>query len=283
MNEDLSLTQIIEKFLIHFIKFLLSHKKLLTLFFLLGVAIGILFYSLTKNQLKTRLIAKTSVFQLGNIHTNNDEYLGNELVINRADAISAAQSLNILLQDKKKFSKVLNIKKENAENLIEFSTDSVQNTNYFYIELKYKRPVDLLKLENGIINYIHSIPIIKNKMLLAKKNNELLIERLDSQLLKLNNLQISILEGINKPQPQNNMVVVERNNLFHHRDIIDFGVIRRQCIQNIETATVIDVSQSFSFVSSQRFPLMISIFVSTFCFTLIGFFVAVFNDMYKKI
>jgi len=284
MKEEINLSKILENNIISFFYFLNRNKIILLSFFLLGTIAGIAFYIFNKNTYVSKIVAQPNVYEPSNLYLKDfEEHTGHLAIVKRNEAIYAALSLNQYLLDKNILSKKLSISLNDAKQIEKFESDSVSNTDYYYIDITYKKPVNLEKLEKGIANYINSTHFINEKIKIATKKNHELIVYLENELLKLEQLQLSILNNakINE-QKSANLIVTERTTLFYHSDILAFNVLKQSCQEHIQTATAIDISQSLNYFSEQRFSIYLSLFVWTFIFIFFGTLISIISDIKKK-
>ncbi len=284
MKEEINLNKMLENNIISLFYFFRRNKIILLSSFLLGTVVGIIFYIINENSHISKIIAQTNVYEPSNLYLKDfEEHVGHLPSITRNEAIYAAISLNQYLINSNKLSKKLSISINDAKQIKKFEADSVVNTNSYYIEVTYKKPINLAELEKGIVKYINSTPFISEKIETTKQRNHQLIIQIDNELAKLEQLQTNILYNTKINQQNSaNLIVTERTTLFYHVDILAFNVLKQACLEHARSATAIDVSQSLNYYTEQRFSIFISLFLWMFIFIFLGISISLISDIKKK-
>ncbi len=282
MNNEISLSKLLETTLIAFLLFFKRNRRVLFSSFFLGIAFAVSFFLLTQNRVKSRISAQTKVIIPQDIYDEDIEgHIGHSSVFDGIDAVRAANSLNILVS-KKKLSATLGISQKDAPKIKEFICDTIENSDYYYIDVLYKYPIDLQKLEEGVIKYINSIPNIKAKIEEAKQANIQFITELNKQIGKLEELQLSFFDA-SKSQTTSNLIINDPTTLYYHNEILKLNILKQRSEDNIKNSTAINVFQSFDQNIASRFSIFYIIFFSMFFFIFFGILISLISDTQKKI
>jgi len=282
MNDEISLLKLLEKTLITFLLFFKRNRLVLLMSFFLGIAFAASFFFFTQSLVKSRITAQAKVIIPQNVNAEDiDAHVGHASVVNNIDAVFAANSLNILVL-KEKLSKTLGISKKDASKISKFVCDTLENSNYYYIDVVYKYPIDLKKLEEGIKKYINLSPNIKMKITESKQTNKQFIVELDKQIVKLEHLQLSFFDS-SKAQTTSNVVINDPATLYYHEEILKLNILKQRSEDYIKNSTAVDVFQSFEQNLRPRFSIFYVAFFSLFFFTFVGFLISIVSDGQKKI
>lgn len=282
MNNEIQISKLLENFIISLYKFVRRNIIILNVSVVLGILVGFSVFLFYKNVMINEIIAKSNIYESQKIYeVNISQHMGQELIVTRFDAINAANSLAGLT--KKELSKVLHISIEEALKIRRIASDSVVNTDYYFIEIEYEKPVDLKKIEKGIVNYIDSTDYIRHKIELAKEKNEKIISKIDIEMLKLEKFQEAVLNIENNVGKNGDVVVVSGFRNSFHIDMLSFNILRETYVNSIKTATAIELSQSLTFSKKMKVPIVGSFAVSIISFLILGIFISIILDIHKKI
>jgi hypothetical protein len=204
-EQEIDLVELSKKMMVGFYHYCIRRAKLLAIFTISGLILGIVLYFKDKDKYQTTIIATTD--------------LSKPLYI-----VDIINSLNDINRDKNSITKVLNINAEEADNFDQIVADTLDSDSTIQIKIKFNKDMVLPNLSNKLVNYVDSNLYIKQECQYAKQRGIDLINKYNLEISKLDSLQNKILEtGVqNSGGSLGNLLVMnDKVNNFFHKDIID--------------------------------------------------------------
>jgi len=281
-NTEIDINKFLSELILRIIRFVSRHKFKLLISITLGVLTTFSIYFYSKDVYVATLIAKSKVYEpIIVAEPSVDIHISKQLSIDKYDLVLVANSISNYLSDKKKLSKILTLTLEDAKKIKNIEADTILETNYFFIELTYRKGLDLDSLEKGLINYLNTNKLIKTKIDIAKLKNENLIRKIEQEISKLEILQKAIISS--KENYTNRNVNIENYTSFYHNDILNLNLLKENLIADNQNLSSVDLSQSFSFINKAKYPLLLVLFSCLIIFVFLGFMYSLIFDLYHKI
>ncbi len=266
-NDEIDLLELSRNMMVGFYHYTIRRFKLLTIFVVIGAILGIALYLKNKNTYENTIVATT--------YTINPTYL-----------IEIINSLNDINKNKEVVSKVLNLKLEEAEHLIEIKADTIDTKRNILITFKFKESLNLLNFSKNLSRYVDSNPYVKQELLLIKEQSEERIKNYDYEIDKLDSLQKRILATnlSNSKTPNGNLLVLnDKVNNFFHTDIIELEDKKQAEIRKLKRLsglTIIDEKRGTKIQESSLIGTVLKMMIILFG---VGFFVSIVLEFKRQV
>ncbi|MBN1253249.1 MAG: hypothetical protein JXR51_09650 [Bacteroidales bacterium] len=282
-NDEIDLMELFRQMLIGFYYYINRRSRLLIIFSIIGIFIGLGIHLANRTVYQSRLIAST-------------ESIKPEIII---DLVNSLDALN--QSDKKQLQKILHLNDEDINNIKKIESDTVKTyyklkavdnkyiyeidfTN-IYINITYKNKLNLDTLENKIVNRLKNNKFISKELNNQKQSIQTLIAQLDKEIYKLDSLQNNILAASMKSSnisPGQLMILNENSNSFFHKDIMELSESRVKYINRLETLSPLQVIKPFDKSKTKEKTIIENVGFFFGIFFGLGFLVSIILEMKRK-
>jgi len=252
-KEEINISAFLKTTVVDVMRFILKWKILYLIFIILGILLGSGFYGLKKDTYKASLLAVS--------------YSGHYYAVNEN-----IKALGFLLSDPQKFSNALDIHIEDATLIKDISSDTIDD-KVVEVKIIYRKNVDLLKLEKGIVEYINKNAYISNDVDLEIIRSKELRNELYNEVKELDSLQNIIIANMRNEdfKNENQKLVINNKEInFFQNDILErkkeiFAIDRM-----LKKYKGIEIIKSFVPVKVKYYSLSLVIMISTFLSFILG-------------
>lgn len=254
--------------------FLIRRKfKVLLLFSLLGLGLGLAYYVVTPKVYYSSMTIST-----GMLTTFNSKSLFNTLesLIREKNYPLLSKKLNLNIDE------VIDISSITVVPLAKDEEES-DRANLFQIEVNVRDRNVLNNLQNGIIYYLEENPYVKKRIDIKKKNLDALLKKINEEMVGLDTLKENLGASINLSR-DNNVVILDPVNAY--KETVNLFQRKLELQAELELIDNIQVIEDFTYFErtvSPRFRGILFGFFGGFLFGVLFILVIEFIKYTKSI
>ena len=257
-NKEINISELIGLVFTNLYKFIAKWFKMLTVFFTIGVLVGVLFYFVKKDTYVSTIIAKSGD-------------------IDRVELLEILNSLKPITKNDTVLAESLNLNLAEAERIVTISADTI-DFGFLEVSIVYKDEMNYPKVQEGILSFVEENVYIAREIRLYKEGANKTKKELTSEIEDINKLQKVLLEKVKKESQvsfKQPLVLGNQNTSFHYDEILNRAREIIQIESNIVKIQGLTMIKPCTPVKINKYPLIIIVIISSLLFLFLGLFLSI--------